>query len=76
MRRLFLLKKNKNKILWVSLLSMTLFALMNPWKFADLWLTKDQQGQILFKLERYEQAASIHANTRWRAYSMYAAEKI
>ncbi|MDX2321182.1 MAG: hypothetical protein QNK26_11375, partial [Moritella sp.] len=46
-----------------------------PQKFADLWLTRDQQGQILFNLGYYPKASVTFDDTRWQAYSMYGAEQ-
>lgn len=40
----------------------------------DLWLTRDQQGQVLFKFGHFQQAATTFTNLKWQAYSFYAAE--
>lgn len=41
---------------------------------ADLWLTRNQQGQMLFNFDYYRQAASTFNEPFWQAYSYYAAE--
>ncbi|WNC74149.1 hypothetical protein RGQ13_09205 [Thalassotalea psychrophila] len=51
------------------------FVYVKPQQFANIWLTKDQQGQILFKLEKYDLAAKVFTNTRWQAFSLYGAEQ-
>ncbi len=51
------------------------FIVVKPQQFYNLWLTPDQQGQVLFKLERYEEAARRFKDPRWQAYSYYGAEK-
>lgn len=50
------------------------FIYLTPQSFYDLWLTKDQQGQLLFKWGDYQQAANTFTDIRWQAYSHYAAE--
>ncbi|MEY8213828.1 MAG: tetratricopeptide repeat protein [Colwellia sp.] len=57
------------------MLSVTVFIYLKPQKFIDLWLTRDQQGQILFNFAHYEKASAIFNDTRWQAYSLYGAEK-
>lgn len=42
--------------------------------FVNLWLTPDQQGRLLFQLERYEEAATIFDDPLWRGLSYYYAE--
>jgi len=51
------------------------FAVLKPQSFVDLWLTKDQQGQILFNQGKYSQASKTFINTRWQAFSAYGAEE-
>jgi Ca-activated chloride channel family protein len=51
------------------------FVYFKPQQFIDLWLTRDQQGTVLFQLNKYDQAAIRFTNTRWQAYSLYGAEK-
>lgn len=41
--------------------------------FADIWLTKDQQGQLLFNKQEYLQAAGTFQSNSWKAYSYYLA---
>lgn len=63
------------KTFWVLTLSTLIaFILLKPGKFIDLWLTKDQQGQLLFNTERYEQASKTFTNVHWQAFSAYGSE--
>ncbi|MGL1957174.1 MAG: hypothetical protein OCD00_07660 [Colwellia sp.] len=50
------------------------FGYFYPQQFTDLWLTRDQQGQLLFNMQHYEQAATHFTDTRWQAFSLYGAE--
>jgi Ca-activated chloride channel family protein len=52
-----------------------LFAYLKPQQFSDLWLTRDQQGQVLFNLGHYQQASNTFKSTQWQAYSSYGAEQ-
>jgi Ca-activated chloride channel family protein len=70
----FYQKKNKTRVLISGVLIIALFAYLKPQEFADLWLTPDQQGQLLFQLGDYQQAAEHFESTRWLAYSLYGAE--
>lgn len=45
----------------------------NHW-FADLWLTPDQQGRILFQQEQYAQAAARFSDPMWKGMAWYYAE--
>ena len=47
---------------------------LQPHQFIDLWLSKDQQGQLLFNLGHYQQANSTFTNNRWQAFSAYGNE--
>lgn len=67
--------QNRLKTSFVLLTILIVFGIFQPQKLADIWLTRDQQGQILFNMQRYEQAAITFSNTRWQAYSFYGAEK-
>lgn len=42
-------------------------------EFIDLWLTPDQQGQILFEKQQYADAAARFKSNSWKAYSYYLA---
>lgn len=42
--------------------------------FADLWLTPDQQGRILFQQGRYRAAADRFNNPMWKGLAWYYAE--
>ena len=68
-------KMNRVKCFVLFILSGAAFIYMQPQKFVDLWLTRDQQGQILFNLEHYDKASAAFDDTRWQAYSLYGAEK-
>ena len=43
--------------------------------FLDMWLTKDQQGMILFKMGNYKEAAHSFSNEMWKGTSYYVAEQ-
>ncbi|WP_019027411.1 hypothetical protein [Colwellia piezophila] len=66
---------NKKNLLISLLLASCLFAFSKPQQFTDLWLTRDQQGQILFNLDHYQQASNTFKSTQWQAYSSYGAEQ-
>jgi|TARA_R100001377_G_scaffold85043_1_gene70084 Ca-activated chloride channel family protein len=68
-------KRNKRTIITILILIGSLFAYLRPQQFTDLWLTRDQQGQLLFKLGHYQQASNTYKNTQWQAYSSYGAEQ-
>ena len=60
------------RILWLAALSaLTAFIILKPSDFIDLWLTKDQQGQLLFNAGHYEQASKTFNNVHWLAFSAY-----
>ncbi len=67
-------QKSKTRVLISGFLIIALLAYLKPQEFADLWLTPDQQGQLLFQLGDYQQAAEHFESTRWLAYSLYGAE--
>lgn len=56
-------------------LSLAVFAYIKPQQFIDLWLTRDQQGQLLFNQGHYAKAANAFENTQWQAFSNYGAEQ-
>ena len=66
--------KNKARIVVALIMITVTFAWLRPSQFIGLWLTKDQQGQILFMLEKYDLASHTYSDTRWRAFSAYGAE--
>jgi Ca-activated chloride channel family protein len=76
-QRSYLNKRYVNKSMLISIVIIVscLFAYVKPQQFADFWLTRDQQGQVLFNLGRYQQASNTFKNTQWQAYSSYGAEK-
>ncbi len=43
--------------------------------FADLWLTPDQQGRLLFQQQRYPEAALRFASPMWKGFAYYYAEE-
>ncbi len=67
--------KYKGWLFSLFILASILFAYLATQKFADLWLTRDQQGQILFNNANYAQASTTFSNTQWQAYSAYGAEE-
>ncbi len=42
--------------------------------FADLWLTRDQQGRLLLQLGRYPQAAARFNDLMWKGIAYYYSE--
>jgi len=66
---------NKNTIISIVVIASCLFAYVKPQQFADFWLTRDQQGQLLFNLGHYQQASNTFKSTQWQAYSSYGAEQ-
>jgi Ca-activated chloride channel family protein len=63
------------RIVWLSaLIALLTFITLKPDKFIDLWLTKDQQGLLLFNAENYEKASKTFNNVSWRAFSSYGNE--
>ena len=43
-------------------------------EFADLWLTRDQQGQLFLQLGRYPQAAARFNDLMWKGIAYYYSE--
>mgnify|MGYP003110718487 FL=1 len=68
-------KRNKRSITVMLIMISALFAYLRPQQFADLWLTRDQQGQLLFTLGHYQHASNTFKSTQWQAYSSYGAEQ-
>ncbi|KGJ97923.1 hypothetical protein [Colwellia psychrerythraea] len=68
-------KRYKIRFIVGLVVASSLFAYMKPQQFTNLWLTSDQQGQILFNLGSYSQASNTFKNTQWQAYSSYGAEQ-
>jgi Ca-activated chloride channel family protein len=68
-------KKQAKKFVTLIVIVVAVLTYIYPQQFIDLWLTRDQQGQILFNTQRYEQAATLFTDTRWQAFSLYGAEK-
>lgn len=69
------LQKNHKKILFVGLCIVSIiFIAIKPQSFVDLWLTKDQQGQLLFNHGNYQKASQTFSNTEWQAFSAYGNE--
>jgi len=69
------LKQHKRAIYIIAAMALFAFVYLKPQSFIDLWLTKDQQGSILFHLERFDEASTTFTNTRWQAFSLYGAEQ-
>lgn len=59
----------------ITFILLTSFAYLKPQQFADLWLTRDQQGQLLFNYGYHQQASQTFENIQWQAYSAYGAEQ-
>ena len=66
---------NKNKLIFLVLLSVALFTYLKPQQMINLWLTPDQQGQILFNAGHYQQAGEYFTKVKWQAFSYYGAEQ-
>ncbi|GAL33475.1 TPR domain protein in aerotolerance operon [Vibrio maritimus] len=49
------------------------YAFASELLFIDLWLTKDQQGQILYNDGEYKQAAETFESSKWKAVSHFKA---
>lgn len=69
------LRSKKRLILTVMVIGLVLFAALKPQAFIDLWLTKDQQGQLLFNQGKYLQASKTYTDNRWQAFSAYGAQE-
>lgn len=68
-------KRGKNTIIIILIITGCLFAYFKPQQFSDLWLTRDQQGQLLFTLGHYQHASETFKSTQWQAFSSYGAEQ-
>ncbi|MDQ0144023.1 VWA domain-containing protein [Cupriavidus necator] len=44
-----------------------------PWRFADLWLTHDQQGRRAFEQGDFARAATLFDDPMWRGIAQYRA---
>ena len=65
-------------VAWVVMLFVAMQALPakaqeQPFRFADLWLTPDQQGRIAFDRGDYTTAAQRFADPMWRGIAAYRA---
>ena len=69
------IKAHRKMMILVLVIISSVFAYLRPQQFTDLWLTRDQQGTLLFKLGHYQQASNTFKNTQWQAYSSYGAEQ-
>ena len=69
------LRSKKRLILTAMVIGLLLFAVLKPQAFMDLWLTKDQQGQLLFNQGKYLQASKTYTDNRWQAFSAYGAQE-
>lgn len=65
----------KKPITVFIILFILLFIYTKPQQFADMWLTKNQQGQLLFLMGKYGQASNQFNDTQWKAFSAYGAEE-
>ncbi|NMP15330.1 hypothetical protein [Thalassotalea sp. Y01] len=68
-------RSERNKLAWLTLALVLAYAAFNPHQFSSWWLTRDQQGQLLFQFKQYQHAASKFSNSRWQAYSLYGAQE-
>jgi len=66
---------NKRWLITILVIAGCLFGYVKPQQFADLWLTRDQQGQVLFNLGDYQHASNTFKSTQWQAYSSYGGEQ-
>ncbi|SPD46571.1 VWA domain-containing protein [Cupriavidus neocaledonicus] len=46
---------------------------VRPWRFADLWLTHDQQGRRAFEQGDFARAATLFDDPMWRGIAQYRA---
>jgi Ca-activated chloride channel homolog len=60
-------------VLCVVMQAMPARAQEQPHRFADLWLTPDQQGRIAFDRSDYAEAARRFADPMWRGIAAYRA---
>lgn len=67
-------KKVKLASYFTVLAALIVFILIKPHAFIELWLSKDQQGALLFHHGNYQQASKTFSNIHWQAYSAYASE--
>ncbi len=61
-------------LLAILALSIGLSACSGSFRFADLWLTADQQGRYYFERGEYEIAAERFEDPLWRGIAFYAAK--
>jgi Ca-activated chloride channel homolog len=45
------------------------------WKFADVWMTPDQQGRLAFERGDFDKAAGLFADPMWKGVSFYRGGK-
>ncbi|WP_210725610.1 tetratricopeptide repeat protein [Candidatus Colwellia aromaticivorans] len=69
-----LLNQHKKALWSLIVASSILLIALSPNAFIDLWLTKNQQGQLLFNSARYNQASRTFTNSHWQAFSAYGNE--
>lgn len=69
------LSQNKKLVVVSFIIAIALFITLKPQQFANLWLTPDQQGQLLFQLGDYQGASQHFTHVQWQAYSSYGAEQ-
>lgn len=64
-------KAKKTACLSVLMIAVVFITYLNPQAMLDLWLTKDQQGQIYYHQGQYNKAAATFNHQRWAAYTHY-----
>lgn len=68
---LALLAAKKKHIIATIIVVLAISIYVKPQSFINMWLTRDQQGQVYFERGDYEKAALIFSDTKWVAYSYY-----
>lgn len=73
-KHLAFLTKYKKKLSLLVIVALATFIYLKPNEFIDLWLTKDQQAQLLFNNGYYKKSSQYYTDVRWQAFSAYANE--
>jgi Ca-activated chloride channel family protein len=68
-------QRRRSLVVVTAVLVCIVLAFFFPQRVADIWLSRDQQGGILFWQGDYALAAKQFSDTRWKAYSLYGAEQ-
>jgi Ca-activated chloride channel homolog len=68
-------------IRWTVAILLTALVLPQPraqaaeWKFADAWLTPDQQARLAFERGDFDHAAALFSDPMWKGFSFYRGGK-